>query len=192
MPKNKSDAEGGKTMTKLHEEKKKKEKEIREILLGACPKCEHSDGYGCCPEHSSIIKMKEAEFWEQAHADLAEKYEKLKSRDTREFVCGNCGYWIGIKVEDCPSCKTPQLESRKKLREETEETEESLLTAFECMGLCQPCWRKLLGCNNKPELAKRLLKWFRGEYADSSAAEKRIKKTLDKQVEKESTKGEEK
>ena len=32
-----------------------------------------------------------------------QQYEKLKNRNTWEFVCGNCGYWIGIKGEDCPS-----------------------------------------------------------------------------------------
>jgi len=60
------------------------------------------------------------------------------------------------------------------------ETErECLLGAFECLGLCHSCWQMLLECENKPELAEKLHKWFHGNYTDNRSAEKRLKKKLE-------------
>lgn len=64
------------------------------------------------------------------------------------------------------------------LRTEKEDTRDSILSAFECLGLCHSCWRNFLECENKPELADKIYKWFRGQYADNRSAEERLKKKL--------------
>jgi hypothetical protein len=56
------------------------------------------------------------------------------------------------------------------------EDKESILVAWEAVGLYRSCWRMFLECDNKPELAEKLLKWFRGKYSDNRGAQKRIEK----------------
>lgn len=62
--------------------------------------------------------------------------------------------------------------------ENCEDEAEHLLGAFECLGLCHDCWTRFLEAGNKPELAKKLHKWFHGGYADSRAAQKRLEAKL--------------
>lgn len=57
-----------------------------------------------------------------------------------------------------------------------EKDAEDLLLAFESLGLCGACWRRLLDIENKPKLASRLLKWCRGEYSDYYKATNRLEK----------------
>jgi hypothetical protein len=59
--------------------------------------------------------------------------------------------------------------------EEQKEAEDILL-AFECIGLCDPCWRRWLDLENKPKIAERMYKWIHGKYSNYYGATKRLEK----------------
>jgi hypothetical protein len=74
-------------------------------------------------------------------------------------------------------------ETRKETVETGKEIVEKdliLLEAFCNSVLCHSCWRKFLVIENRPNLAKRFVKWFNGEYSNNSQAIKQLIKRIEK------------
>lgn len=58
----------------------------------------------------------------------------------------------------------------ERTQSQKEKDAEDLFSAFHNGLLCGRFWHMLLDLENKPEIEKRLLNWFRGEYGKDSAS----------------------